>query len=389
MDTPEKPPRKIIYCDNAATTFPKPACVCEAVLDFMRNVGGSPGRSSHALAVRASRVIFEAREALARLFNAPDSGRIVFTSNATEAINLALLGTVRRGELVVVTSMEHNSVMRPLRHLSKTKKVRVVMVPCDRTGLIDVDAFSRAVKDGAALAIVNHASNVCGTIQPIRRLGAVARAHGALFMLDAAQTAGAVPIDVRKDCIDLLAFSGHKSLYGPQGTGGLYIKEGIACSPLKYGGTGSRSDSDSQPDFLPDIFESGPLNGPGIAGLRAGVDFVLKRGIGGIRDHGCRLVRRLREKLEGCNDGLAVYGPDDPEKMVPVISFTIPGSDPGLVARRLHDEYGICLRIGLHCAPNAHRTLGTFPHGTLRLSFGVFNTLAEMDRLAGAIRRCL
>jgi cysteine desulfurase / selenocysteine lyase len=378
--------KKIIYCDNAATTFPKPEKVRDAVLDFMTNIGGSPGRSSHALAVKASAVLFEAREACGRLFNAPDSRNIVFTAGATESLNLALFGILNAGDRVVVTSMEHNSVMRPLRRLAQVKNIEVIVVPCDPRGLIDLDAFERAMKRDVACAVVNHASNVCGTIQPLERLGALTRSGGALFLVDCAQTAGVVPIDVRALGIDLLAFSGHKSLYGAQGAGGLYIKEGVDCAPLKYGGTGSRSDSDEQPDFLPDKFESGTLNGPGIAGLRAGIDFVLQTGIDAILEHGNRLVRRLFDQLRTCGDKISIFGPDDPAHMVPNVSFVIKGVDPGIIERRLIDEFNICLRTGLHCAPLAHRTLGTFPQGTLRLSFGFFNTLAEVDAVAKALQ---
>ncbi len=386
MAAQKKSSHKIIYCDNAATSFPKPQSVYDAVLDFMQNIGGSPGRSSHTLAVEASRILFNAREACARIFNVPDSSRIVFSGGATESINLAIFGHLNPGDRVAVSSMEHNSVMRPLRHLSQTKNVTIVTVPCDSQGLIDVDAFERAAASGVRLAVVNHASNVCGTIQPIKLLGAIAKANGVTFMVDGAQTAGVVPIDVAAMNIDLLAFSGHKSLYGPQGTGGLFIKEGIDCSPLTFGGTGSRSDSDEQPDFLPDKFESGTLNGPGIAGLAAGIDFVLSEGIDHVRSRGIGLVSRLSEKLVECGDALVAYGPRDPVKMIPVFSFSIPGADAGIVARRLDDEFGICLRTGLHCAPNAHRSLGTFPRGTLRLSFGNFTTFEEIDRIADALR---
>ena len=378
--------KKIVYCDNAATTFPKPKKVRDAVLDFMENIGGSPGRSFHAPAVKASSVLFEAREACSRLFNVPDSSRIVFTSGATESINLALSGTLNAGDRVAVTSMEHNSVMRPLRRLSQTKNIGVIVVPCDSQGFIDLDAFRRTLKTGVKCVIVNHASNVCGAIQPLEHLGVIARAQGAIFMVDCAQTAGIIPIDVQAIGIDMLAFSGHKCLYGPQGAGGLYIKEGIDCTPLKYGGTGSRSDSDEQPDFLPDKYESGTLNGPGIAGLRAGIDFVLKKGISVIRDHGSRLMLRLFDQLHKCGDAISIAGPKDPAAALPIVSFLIRDADSGLVERRLFDEFGICLRTGLHCAPNAHRTLGTFPRGTLRLSFGFFNTLAEVDHIAKAVR---
>jgi len=378
----------MIYCDNAATTFPKPQAVYDAVIDFMKNIGASPGRSSHSLAIKASTIVFETREQCARLFNIPDSRRVVFTSNATDALNLALLGLLGPGDRVAVTSMEHNSVMRPLRHLAQTSHVDVVTIPCGRDGMIDVDAFERIVKTGAKCAVVNHGSNVCGAIQPIEKLGAIARANKAMFMVDAAQTAGMVPIDVKEMCIDLLAFSGHKDLYGPQGIGGLFIKEGINLRPLTFGGTGSRSDSDEQPDFLPDAFETGTLNGPGIAGLGAGITFVTQKGIAALRDHGRDLLKHFFEAIRPAADTITVFGPGDPEKMLPTVSLVINGLDSGIVARTLNDQFGICCRTGLHCAPNAHRTLGTFPQGTLRFSFGYFNTHEDIDAVARAIARC-
>ena len=378
----------MIYCDNAATTFPKPPAVYEAVLDFMKNIGASPGRSSHSLAIKASTVVFETREQCARLFNIADSRRVVFTSNATDALNLALLGLLGPGDRVAVTSMEHNSVMRPLRHLAQTSHVDVVTIPCGRDGLIDVDAFERILKTGVKCAVVNHGSNVCGAIQPIEKLGAVARANKAMFLVDAAQTAGMVPIDVKEMCIDLLAFSGHKDLYGPQGIGGLFIHERITLRPLTFGGTGSRSDSDEQPDFLPDAFETGTLNGPGIAGLGAGVSFVTQKGIDVLRDHGKDLLKHFFEAVRPVADKITVFGPGDPREMLPTVSLIINGLDSGIVARKLNDEFGICCRMGLHCAPNAHRTLGTFPQGTLRFSFGFFNTHDNIDAVARAISLC-
>ena len=375
-----------IYCDNAATSYPKPQTVYDAVLDYMKNIGASPGRSSHTLAVRASRVLFEAREACGRLLSVRDSSRIVFTRGATESLNLALFGLLKDGGRVAVTSMEHNSVMRPLRRLSEAGHVEVIVVPCDPTGSIDFDAYERIMKTGVTCAVVNHASNVCGTIQPIERLSAVAKANGALFIVDGAQSVGGLPIDVRAMGIDLLAFSGHKSLFGPQGIGGLYIKEGIDFPPLMYGGTGSRSDSDEQPDFLPDKFESGTLNGPGIAGLAAGIDFVLQTGIDTIREHGRALTSRFLGNLLDYGDRITFFGPKDPRAMLPTVSLSIKGIDAGWAARKLNDEFGICLRTGLHCAPNAHRTIGTFPHGTLRLSFGFFNTPEKIDLVADALR---
>lgn len=380
--------QKTIYCDNAATTFPKPPSVTDAVIDFMRNIGASPGRSAHRLAVDAGRSVFIVREKIAALFNVNDPSRIIFTANATEALNLGLLGLLSAGDRAAATGMEHNSVMRPLGFLARERGVDVSIMPCDKNGAIDIDGFERIVKAGVKLVVVNHGSNVCGTIAPLRRLGAIARAQGAIFMVDAAQTAGSADIDVQSMNIDILVFSGHKGLYGPAGTGGLYIRDGLPVKPLKYGGTGSDSVSDKQPDFCPDKYESGTLNGPGIAGLGAGIDFINSQGLESVRNHGAKLSGYFLEKLSRI-DGIRIAGPCDPENMLPTISITVNSLDQGIVARRLNDEFGICVRMGLHCAPNAHRTLGTFPHGTIRFSFSLFNTLEDIDTIIHALTTIL
>ena len=377
-----------LYCDNAATTFPKPQSVLGAILDYMQNIGASPGRSAHHPALKAGRVIFTVREKLAALFNVPDPSRIIFTSNATEALNLGILGLLSNGDRVATTGMEHNSVMRPLNFLARERGIHVSVAPCDKNGGLDVDAFERTIKTGVKLAVVNHGSNVCGAIAPLQRMGAIARAHGATFMVDAAQTAGYVDIDVQSMNIDVLVFSGHKGLYGPAGTGGLYIGDGLNLRPLKYGGTGSDSASEEQPDFCPDKYESGTLNGSGIAGLGAGIDFISQKGLEAVRMHGAELTGYFLDELSSMDD-VAVIGPNDPENMLPTISIVCKKIDQGIVARRLNDEFGICIRMGLHCAPNAHRTLGTFPQGTIRFSFGIFNTLHDIDAIMYALKTVL
>ena len=377
-----------LYCDNAATTFHKPQSVIDSVIDFMLNTGASPGRSAHHLALEAGRAIFTVREKLAVLFNAPDPSRIIFTSNATEALNIGILGLLSSGDRVAVTGMEHNSVMRPLGFLVRERGVHVSIVPCDKNGSLDVDEFERTIKKGVKLVVVNHGSNVCGAIAPLPLLGAITHAHGTTIMVDAAQTLGSVHIDVRLMNIDMLAFSGHKGLYGPAGTGGLYIRNGLNVMPLKYGGTGSDSISDKQPDFCPDKYESGTLNGPGIAGLGAGIDFISQKGLEAVRRHGAELTGYFLDKLRNM-DGLTVIGPCEPKNMLPTISVTLKNVDQGVMARRLNDEFGICIRMGLHCAPNAHRTLGTFPQGTIRFSFGIFNTLEDLDIIIKALKTLL
>ena len=348
----------------------------------MRDIGASPGRSAHRNAVMASRTVFTTRERRAVLFAVKDPSRIVFTVNATEALNLAILGSVKKGGRVVVSALEHNSVMRPLRFLEKDRGVAVDIVPCGVDGVHDINKWESALRQRPALVAVNHGSNVTGSIAPVEEIGMLCRRYGARFLVDAAQTAGLVPLDIEQCAVDFLSFSGHKGLYGLQGTGGLYIREGVDPLPLKFGGTGSNSESDEQPAFLPDRYESGTQNGPGIAALGAGVAFVMERGVRTIFEHG----RVLREALVAglaALPGARVYGPRT--GALPTVAVTIDKFDSGTVAQRLNDEYAIAARVGLHCAPLAHRTLGTFPNGTLRFSFGCFNTEKEVDTLCTAL----
>jgi cysteine desulfurase family protein len=369
----------MIYLDNAATSWPKPPEVREAIIKFLEEIGANPGRSGHFLSIEAARVLFEAREALATLFHVMDSLRIVFTLNATESINLALKGLLRPGDHVITSSMEHNSVMRPLRHLERGG-IQLDVIPCSHQGHLDPTDITKAIRSNTKMIVMNHASNVTGTLLPIREAGKLAREHDLLLLVDAAQTAGAYPIDTERDLIDLLAFTGHKSLYGPQGTGGLVIGERIddqEMIPLKQGGTGSRSEFEEQPDFLPDRFESGTPNGPGIAGLLAGVRFVLKRGVEPIRQHEMDLSGKLVDGLREIRR-VRLYGPENSEQRIATLSFTVPGLSSSDVAMGLEKRFGILCRPGLHCAPSVHRTIGTFPEGTVRFSLGVFNTEEEI-----------
>ncbi|MBC7233312.1 MAG: aminotransferase class V-fold PLP-dependent enzyme [Chloroflexi bacterium] len=377
----------MIYFDNAATTWPKPPGVAEAVLNFVQHIGGSPGRSGHRLAVEANRVVYDTREALATLFGVADPLRIVFTANVTEALNLVLFGYLRPGDHVVTTSMEHNSVMRPLRYL-QSLGVELTVVPCSSEGVLDAADVEKAIRPNTVLLAVNHASNAVGTIQPVADIGMIARQHGLLLLVDAAQTAGAYPIDMDQMHIDLLAFTGHKALFGPQGTGGLCLGERVELDrlrPLTRGGTGSQSELEEQPDFLPDKYESGTANGVGIAGLGAGVRFVLEQGIENIRQHEQMLTERL---LAGLQDipGVCVYGTRDARRQTACVSFNIKGIEPSDVALRLDEEYAILCRPGLHCAPAAHRTIGTYPRGTVRFGLSYFNSVEEVDAAIRAVR---
>jgi len=376
----------MIYLDNAATSFPKPPSVKEAMVKFMEEVGANPGRSGHLLSIEAARILYEAREALSLCFHVKDPSRIIFTLNATESINLALKGLLRPGDHVITSSLEHNSVMRPLRDLEK-KGIQLSVLPCSQEGFLDPQEVEKNIQPHTKMIVLNHASNVTGTLLPIKEVGLISRTHGLLFLVDAAQTAGTFPIDMENDGIDLLAFTGHKSLYGPQGTGGLVIGERVKETemiPLKQGGTGSRSELEEQPDFLPDRFESGTPNGVGIAGLLAGVQFVLKKKVETIRDHELGLLKKLIEGLKSIPQ-VKLYGPEKLDDRIATLSFNLLKVSPSEVALRLEKGFGVLCRPGLHCAPSAHRTIGTFPEGTVRLSLSVFNTEEEIQTTLTAL----
>ncbi|MGB6068180.1 MAG: aminotransferase class V-fold PLP-dependent enzyme [Desulfomonilaceae bacterium] len=400
--------KRRMYMDNAATTFPKPPGVTEAMVNFMQNIGANPGRSKHDLSMEASSIVEGTRKKLALLFNVPDPKRIVFTLNATESLNTVIYGVLKPGDHVVITQMEHNSVIRPVRHLEENGVVTVSVAPCNKMGELDIESLKKLIRDNTALVAINHASNVCGTIQDV---AAVREAVGQVpLLLDAAQTGGALPIDVQVMGVDFLAFTGHKGLYGPQGTGGLYVREGLFIRPLKRGGTGSASDREQQPDFFPDALESGTRNNVGIAGLGAGLDFILRTGVDTIRRHEMDL---LQEFIDGLIDvpGITLYGPLKPEMQMPILSVTfdralpdglnvsfggcggrsIPAAfetlHPEEAGTLLEDRYEISVRVGLHCAPLAHKALGTFPDGTVRFSLGYFNTLEEVRLAVDAIKR--
>lgn len=377
----------MIYLDNAATSYPKPKEVGQAMMYFLEKVGATPGRSSHRLSIESARILYQARESLAELFNVDDPLRIIFTLNVTEALNLALKGLLRPGDQVITSSMEHNSVMRPLRELEK-RGVEVKVVPCSSQGVLDPVDLERAIKKNTKLIVLNHGSNVIGSLLPITVVGEMAKRHDILFLVDAAQTAGCYPLDIKKDNIDLLAFTGHKALYGPPGTGGLVIGERVNTKkliPLKVGGTGSHSEFEEQPGFLPDRYESGTPNILGLAGLNAGISFIFKEGISKIHQYELSLSQKLIAGLKEI-PGVIVYGEEQVKDQVAVISFNIKDQLPSEVGLRLDEEYDIMCRVGLHCSPATHKTIGTFPRGTVRFSMSWFNTLEEVEQAIMAIR---
>jgi cysteine desulfurase/selenocysteine lyase len=373
----------MIYLDNAATSFPKPANVAAGIVRFLNEIGANPGRSGHRLSAESARIVFEAREKLAELLHAPDCGRIIFTPNATTALNTAILSLATEDAHIITSSMEHNSVMRPLRFLESSGRISLSLLHCSPEGEIDPGDIRKKIRGNTKLIVVQHASNVTGTLQPLREIVRAAREIPVL--VDAAQTAGSFPIDVRKENFAMLAFTGHKALLGPTGTGGLFIRNDIEVTPLTRGGTGSRSESDEQPDFLPDALESGTLNVAGIAGLLEAVAFVLKTGVETIRKHELDLTMHFLKKIEKI-DRVETYGPDRRDRRLPTVSLNIRGIPPSELSYALDREYGILTRPGLHCAPHAHKIIGTFPTGTVRFSFGFFNTAADVDAAVNALK---
>jgi len=378
----------MIYLDHAATSWPKPTAVIRAMADFCEHAGGNPGRSGHRLSLAAARIVYDARESLAELFGASDPLRVIFTANATHAINLVLQGLLRAGDSVVTTGMEHNAVMRPLRGL-EARGVRLAVIPCAADGALDVAQAAAAIVPGTRLVVINHASNVSGTILPLVQIAELAHRAGAWLLVDAAQTAGILPIDMRVMGIDLLAFTGHKGLQGPPGTGGLVIDDTVDTSriePLVRGGTGSRSEYETQPEACPDKFESGTPNGVGIAGLGAGVRWVLDRGVEAIRAHDNELSQMLIEGLAAI-PGVTVYGPADAARRTATVSFDVQQQTISEIGLRLDDEFDVLCRVGLHCAPAAHRSLGTFPQGTVRFAAGVSTSVNDVHAAIAAVRQ--
>lgn len=379
--------RSRVYLDNAATSFPKPEAVYAAIDRYNRRLGAAAGRGAYGSAVEAAGIVRRCRLNLARLFNAEGPDRFAFVHNGTDALNTALHGLLRPGDSVVTTAAEHNSVLRPLRALADLG-VTATVVPCDETGYVRPEDVRAAIRADTRLVAVTHASNVTGAVQPVAEIAAVAKAAGALVLLDAAQTAGHVPIDLAVLPVDLLAASGHKGLLGPLGTGLLYVRPGVEeeLRPLRQGGTGTSSEQDRHPAAMPERLEAGNLNVPGLAGLEAAAGWLLDRGIGSARRQEEELTGRLLDGLEAL-PGARVYGPRSAEGRVGVVSVTVDGWTPHDLAAVLDAEFGIEARAGLHCAPLIHRRLGTAEAGgTLRLSLGTFTTAEEIDAAVGALR---
>lgn len=379
-----------VYLDNAATSFPKPPGVVEAMVHFMNDVGANPGRGAYDAAFEAGRIIFEARQLMAELVGAGDPSQIIFTSNVTTSLNIALKGLLKQGSHVITTSMEHNSVMRVLYALEKTRGIEVSRIKCSEEGFLNPHDVRRAIRTNTTAIVMTHASNVTGTLMPIEEIGRIAYEHGLFYIIDTAQTAGVYQLDVKALHADVLAFTGHKGLMGPQGTGGFYVRQEIVpvMDCLIEGGTGSKSSEEQQPGFLPDKYESGTPNTVGIAGLAAGVRFIRQEGLDRIRLKEEQLAERLIAGLLAI-EGVTVYGPRDCSKRTGTVSIGFAELDEAEVSFILAREYGIMTRTGLHCAPSAHRTIGTFPKGTLRFSIGYFNTEEEIDYTLESLKKAM
>lgn len=382
-----------LYLDNAATSFPKPPEVLQALVHYTTHIGASAGRGAYAAAQESGHVIRTCRQRLNQLFNGQDPNHFIFTLNCSDALNLAIGGYLRPGDHVVTTHMEHNSVLRQLNAFVSEGRITQTRIAVDpQTCVVDPADIRKALTPRTRLIAVVHGSNVTGTVQPIRQIGRLAREAGIAFLVDAAQTAGHLPIDVQADGIDFLAFPGHKGLLGPLGTGALYIRPGLEkdLRPIRYGGTGSVSELDVQPDFMPDKFEPGSHNAIGIAGLSAGVAWVLAQGVENLWEHDRALCGTFIENVEGV-DNLRYFGPQGIKDRIGVFSMRIDGIAPLALAQRLENEFRILTRPGLHCAPLAHRTIGTCgaagdpANGTTRLSFGPFVTLPDVRYAADAL----
>lgn len=376
----------MIYLDNAATSWPKPESVYQTMDEFLRVKGGNPGRGSHSLAAAAREVVEETRMLVARLINASEKERVIFTLNCTDSLNLGLKGLLRPGDHVITSRIGHNSVVRPLTKLEQQGIKITRLPPYPKDGVMSAQDVEGAITEDTKLIVATHASNVSGVIQPIEEYGEIAKRHNLIFMVDAAQTAGKYPIDVEAGNIDLLAFSGHKGLLGPPGTGVLYVGDRVDLNSLREGGTGSHSELEEQPMALPYRYESGTVNSVGISGLGAGIKYIFSEGLERIRAHEQYLTDRLIAGLSHI-PRVILYAAKDGSKQAPVVSFNLEGSAPGEVGAILDQAFDIKVRTGLHCAPAAHKTLGTFPLGTIRLSVGYFNTVDDIDFTLEAIEK--
>ncbi len=381
---------KQVYCDNGATSFPKAPGVGDAIKEYIESVGGNVNRGTYSSAINAGFVVLETREMLAELFAFDKPENVVFTRNITESLNTIIKGLLKEGNHVVVSSVEHNAVMRPLVKLQETKNVEFTRIQCNKLGEIDLNDIEDAIKDNTKAIIMTAASNVCGTALPIKEIGDICKKNNIIFVVDAAQTAGVFDMNMKEMNIDILCFTGHKGLLGPQGVGGFLINDEIVNQVDSFieGGTGSKSDEEIQPSYMPDKFESGTPNIPGIYGLNASLKFIKEVGVENIHKKEMMLTEKFIKGMEKIDDRFIV-GKRDVENRTAVVSLDFIGMDNGIICHELDSNYKISTRPGMHCAPSAHKTLGTFPQGTVRFSFGYFNTEDEIDYVLDSIKKVI
>ncbi|MCF8002499.1 MAG: aminotransferase class V-fold PLP-dependent enzyme [Halanaerobiales bacterium] len=371
---------KEVYLDNAATTRHKPKSVVEEMTDFMKNINCSPGRGGYQCAMKAGRKVMKTRFIISEFFNSGEPENVIFTKNVTESLNFLIKGLLTEDDHVITTSLEHNAVLRPLHQLEEKNIIEVSYVKADKEGLLNSKLIEDEIKENTKLILINHASNVTGTILPIQEIGEIAKEHDLFYAIDTAQTAGVLDIDFKKLNLDFLGFTGHKGLLGPQGIGGMILSDKLSetMESLITGGTGSLSESVKQPDFLPDKFESGTLNTPGVIGLKAGIEYINSVGIKAIHNHEIKLLEKFLNGLDNIKK-INILGTLDLDTKVPTVPVIVEGYDLGDLGFKLAEEYGIMVRSGLHCAPLAHKTIGSFPEGTLRFSMGWHTTDEDIE----------
>lgn len=376
---------KLIYLDSGATTFPKPEEVYVAMDQFYRNYGVNPGRSGYDLCMVAGSIVEETRKLLTEFFSGTDPNRLIFASNATDALNLAIFGLLQEGDHAITSNLEHNSVLRPLFHLYKHGGVKIDYVPFDSHGFVDPEEITRRFKKNTKLVAINHCSNVIGTVQPVQEIGHLCRERGIILLVDTAQSAGKIPINMERMNIDIVAFTGHKSLMGPMGIGGLYVREGVEIRHTRAGGTGVRSAVRTHLDEYPYRLEYGTPNLPGIAGLNAGVKWLLKQGMSNIHEREMQLLSALRDGLREI-DGVTLYCQDNLANHIGILTFNVDGLEAQDTGTMLDVDYNIASRTGLHCAPLVHKQLGTDKiHGTVRFGIGPFNTVEDIESAIRAV----
>lgn len=375
----------MIYLDNSATSFPKPSSVYAYMDSFYRTHGVSPGRSGFDAAIETEEMVFDTRKLLTGLFNGTDPNRLTFSYNASDSLNMIIMGLCEKGDHVVTTMLEHNSVLRPLYHLTQAGVIQTTHVTFDAKGYVHPDDIRQAIKPNTKMVIVNHCSNVIGTIQPITEIGRICKAHGVLFVVDASQSAGAVPIDMQASCVDVLVFTGHKCLMGPTGIGGSFVMDHVSIRCTRFGGTGVRSAQETHLEEFPYRLECGTLNLLGVAGLKAGVEWITAQGIDNLHHQEMLLWEKLKEGLANI-PGIRLYCAASRENHNPVLSLSLEGMDSGDVGTLLDVDYNIACRTGLQCAPKVHQVIGTDKlHGTVRLSIGPFNTAQDVDAAVTAM----